>query len=169
MKAFCRFCLIFLMFSTLLRPAETEGASLTRIRAGYPSPSATFYPLFAAKEAGLRGKIWLRYRNDLRPGRAIDPGPRIGTVGFFDDLCRGLSPGIGGGRGSHTSGKLHRQPADETDGPPVHLKARRPQREDDRGHPFRLSHGPARPPAAQEEGIGAHEGCEPHPDRPDAR
>src|SRR3990172_6731918 len=56
MKAFCRLCLIFLMFSTLFRPAETEGASLTRIRAGYPSPSATFYPLFAAKEAGLLEK-----------------------------------------------------------------------------------------------------------------
>jgi len=56
MKVFCRLCLIFLMFSTLLRPAETEGASLTRIRAGYPSPSATFYPLFAAKEAGLLEK-----------------------------------------------------------------------------------------------------------------
>src|SRR3990170_4565444 len=56
MKAFCKLCLIFLMFSTFLRPAETEGASLTRIRAGYPSPSATFYPLFAAKEAGLLEK-----------------------------------------------------------------------------------------------------------------
>ena len=56
MKAFCRLCLIFLMFSTLLRPAEAQGASLTRIRAGYPSPSATFYPLFAAKEAGLLEK-----------------------------------------------------------------------------------------------------------------
>ncbi|MBI2348071.1 MAG: ABC transporter substrate-binding protein [Deltaproteobacteria bacterium] len=53
MKAVCRVCLIFWMFSILLGPAETEGASLTRIRAGYPSPSATFYPLFAAKEAGL--------------------------------------------------------------------------------------------------------------------
>jgi len=56
MKAFCKLCLIFWMFSILLRPAETEGASLTRIRAGYPSPSATFYPLFAAKEAGLLEK-----------------------------------------------------------------------------------------------------------------
>lgn len=56
MKALCRLCLIFWMFSILLRPAETEGASLTRIRAGYPSPSATFYPLFAAKEGGLLEK-----------------------------------------------------------------------------------------------------------------
>src|SRR3970040_2050496 len=56
MKAFCKLCLIFWMFSILLRPAETEGASLTRIRSSSPSPSATFYPLFAAKEAGLLEK-----------------------------------------------------------------------------------------------------------------
>lgn len=30
-----------------------ESAELTRIRVGYPSPSASFYPLFATKEAGL--------------------------------------------------------------------------------------------------------------------
>ena len=56
MKALCRLCLIFWIFSILLRPAATEGASLTRIRVGYPSPSATFYPLFAAKEGGLLEK-----------------------------------------------------------------------------------------------------------------
>jgi ABC-type nitrate/sulfonate/bicarbonate transport system substrate-binding protein len=30
-----------------------ESAEPVRIRIGYPSPSATFYPLFATKEAGL--------------------------------------------------------------------------------------------------------------------
>src|SRR3989338_5978062 len=86
-------------------------------------------PVVRGERSGFAGKIWLRYRNDLRPGRAVDSGPRIGTTGFFDDLRGGLSPGIGGGGGSHTSGELHRQPVNETDGPPVHLKARRPQRE----------------------------------------
>lgn len=34
-------------------PSGLQGAELTRIRIGYPSPSASFSPLFAAKEAGL--------------------------------------------------------------------------------------------------------------------
>src|SRR3989338_7715678 len=34
-------------------PPRLEGAELTRIRIGYPSPSSSFSPLFAAKEAGL--------------------------------------------------------------------------------------------------------------------
>ncbi len=34
-------------------PSGLESAELTRIRIGYPSPSASFSPLFAAKEAGL--------------------------------------------------------------------------------------------------------------------
>jgi ABC-type nitrate/sulfonate/bicarbonate transport system substrate-binding protein len=33
-----------------------QAANLTRIRIGYPSPSAAFYPLFATKEAGLLEK-----------------------------------------------------------------------------------------------------------------
>lgn len=56
MKALCKFCLIFWMFATLFRPADVEGAGPTRIRVGYPSPSANFYPLFAAKEGRLLEK-----------------------------------------------------------------------------------------------------------------
>ncbi len=37
----------------LYGPSQLEGAELTRIRIGYPSPSASFSPLFSAKEAGL--------------------------------------------------------------------------------------------------------------------
>ena len=37
----------------LFGPPRLDGAELTRIRIGYPSPSASFSPLFAAKEAGL--------------------------------------------------------------------------------------------------------------------
>ena len=33
--------------------SAAEGAEPTRIRVGYPSPSASFFPLFATKEAGL--------------------------------------------------------------------------------------------------------------------
>ncbi len=36
-----------------------EGAEATRIRVGYPSPSASFFPLFATKEAGLFEKYGL--------------------------------------------------------------------------------------------------------------
>ena len=31
----------------------TSAAPLTKIRVGYPSPSASMYPLFVTKEAGL--------------------------------------------------------------------------------------------------------------------
>ena len=41
---------------TFLCPPQIEGATLTRLRVGYPSPSASFYPLFATKEAGLLEK-----------------------------------------------------------------------------------------------------------------
>jgi NitT/TauT family transport system substrate-binding protein len=39
--------------------SAAEGAELTRIRVGYPSPSASFFPLFATKEAGLFEKYGL--------------------------------------------------------------------------------------------------------------
>ncbi len=39
--------------------AAAEGAEPTRIRVGYPSPSASFFPLFATKEAGLFEKYGL--------------------------------------------------------------------------------------------------------------
>ena len=39
--------------------AVAEGAEATRIRVGYPSPSASFFPLFATKEAGLFEKYGL--------------------------------------------------------------------------------------------------------------
>lgn len=43
----------------LFSPLRAEGAALTRIRVGYPSPSASFSPLFVAKEAGLFEKYGL--------------------------------------------------------------------------------------------------------------
>jgi NitT/TauT family transport system substrate-binding protein len=39
-----------------LATAASEGATLSRLRVGYPSPSASFFPLFATKEAGLLEK-----------------------------------------------------------------------------------------------------------------
>jgi NitT/TauT family transport system substrate-binding protein len=35
---------------------RADGATLAKLRVGYPSPSAAFYPLFATKEAGLLEK-----------------------------------------------------------------------------------------------------------------
>jgi len=43
----------------LLSPIHSRSAELTRIRIGYPSPSASFSPLFVAKEAGLFEKYGL--------------------------------------------------------------------------------------------------------------
>jgi NitT/TauT family transport system substrate-binding protein len=53
MKTLCSLCLILCISLISTRAPDVEGASATRIRVGYPSPSASFYPLFATKEAGL--------------------------------------------------------------------------------------------------------------------
>lgn len=47
--------LIFILFVSFffLRTPNVEGASLAKLKIGYPSPSASFFPLFATKEAGL--------------------------------------------------------------------------------------------------------------------
>ena len=49
----CKIIFIGAVWIFLLRAPEAKGASLTTLRVGYPSPSASFYPLFATKEAGL--------------------------------------------------------------------------------------------------------------------
>lgn len=49
--------LILVVFASFfLRAAEAEAATLAKLRVGYPSPSASFFPLFATKEAGLLEK-----------------------------------------------------------------------------------------------------------------
>ena len=50
---------LFLLFASLAALKNVEGASLTPIKVGYPSPSASFFPLFATKEAGLFEKYGL--------------------------------------------------------------------------------------------------------------
>jgi len=58
MKRFgCGLLIISLLIFLERLPAD--GAELTRIRIGYPSPSASFSPLFVAKEAGLFEKYGL--------------------------------------------------------------------------------------------------------------
>jgi len=53
MKRVAMFLLVVSAVGILYGPSRLEGAELTRIRIGYPSPSASFSPLFSAKEAGL--------------------------------------------------------------------------------------------------------------------
>ena len=53
----CSFLVISLFAFLGLRPGDS--AELTRIRIGYPSPSASFSPLFVAKEAALFEKYGL--------------------------------------------------------------------------------------------------------------
>ena len=49
--------IILVVFASFfLRAAEPEAATLAKLRVGYPSPSASFFPLFATKEAGLLEK-----------------------------------------------------------------------------------------------------------------
>lgn len=59
MKGLSGLCGLLLAFCVLFSPNPGQSASLTRIRAGYPSPSASMYPLFATKEAGLFEKYGL--------------------------------------------------------------------------------------------------------------
>ena len=49
-----RFLLVMLLLVACVRPGLAgAAAALTKIRVGYPSPSASMYPLFVTKEAGL--------------------------------------------------------------------------------------------------------------------
>ncbi|MGE5306872.1 MAG: ABC transporter substrate-binding protein [Alphaproteobacteria bacterium] len=50
---------LFLSLASSLAVKNVEGASLLPIKVGYPSPSASFFPLFATKEAGLFEKYGL--------------------------------------------------------------------------------------------------------------
>ena len=59
MKKYELLLLILFAASTLFFPAKAQAAELTHIRIGYPSPSASFSPLFVAKEAGLFEKYGL--------------------------------------------------------------------------------------------------------------
>src|SRR5215475_11128775 len=53
MRVIWRVFLTALLLITFLPVTQTGGATLARLRVGYPSPSANFYPLFATKEANL--------------------------------------------------------------------------------------------------------------------
>lgn len=59
MKKFAWPFALLICFFILSRADSGPGAELTKIRVGYPSPSASFYPLFATKEAGLFEKYGL--------------------------------------------------------------------------------------------------------------
>jgi ABC-type nitrate/sulfonate/bicarbonate transport system substrate-binding protein len=53
MKKFITLGLVLMAACFLFRSLPAESASVMKIRVGYPSPSASFSPLFVAKEAGL--------------------------------------------------------------------------------------------------------------------
>lgn len=48
--------LLILNLPSILHSSPVQSAALERVRVGYPSPSANFYPLFATKEANLFDK-----------------------------------------------------------------------------------------------------------------
>ena len=56
MKSPCGLSLLSIGLFMFLAITASEGATLARLRVGYPSPSASFFPLFATKEAGLLEK-----------------------------------------------------------------------------------------------------------------
>ena len=53
MKLLPRAVLLFSVMISILTSVRGESASAPRLRVGYPSPSASFFPLFATKEASL--------------------------------------------------------------------------------------------------------------------
>ena len=53
MKSLCKRLLLIGILMFLAPPRAIDAASSSRLRIGYPSPSASFFPLFATKEAGL--------------------------------------------------------------------------------------------------------------------
>lgn len=56
MRTLCKTLLILWTFIAMPAATRSEAASAPRLRVGYPSPSASFFPLFATKEAGLLEK-----------------------------------------------------------------------------------------------------------------
>ena len=56
LKSLCALSLLSTSLFIFLAAAAGECATLSRLRVGYPSPSASFFPLFATKEAGLLEK-----------------------------------------------------------------------------------------------------------------
>jgi ABC-type nitrate/sulfonate/bicarbonate transport system substrate-binding protein len=66
-----RFVFLCLFALFVLQPRSSIGAEPTRIRVGYPSPSASFSPLFVAKEAGLFEKYGLSAELLYRQGVQI--------------------------------------------------------------------------------------------------
>jgi NitT/TauT family transport system substrate-binding protein len=56
MKLPCGLSLLSIGLFMLLAVTASEAATLARLRVGYPSPSASFFALFATKEAGLLEK-----------------------------------------------------------------------------------------------------------------
>ena len=55
MKPWIVFLICNIAFA-IVNSLAADGATLSKLRVGYPSPSAAFYPLFATKEAGLLEK-----------------------------------------------------------------------------------------------------------------
>ena len=53
MKTLCRILALLWIFVAGASAPKVDAASAPRLRVGYPSPSASFFPLFATKEAGL--------------------------------------------------------------------------------------------------------------------
>ena len=81
-----------LVFVSPLLPAASA-ATLERLRIGYPSPSANFYPLFATKRPPIR-EVWLRTGNDLCSGCSINRCAGSRAVGFLVGFWSGFSPGL---------------------------------------------------------------------------
>ena len=69
---------------SILHSSPAQSAALERLRVGYPSPSANFYPLFATKEANLFEKYGFEAEMIYVQGVQLIAGPSGRSVGFLD-------------------------------------------------------------------------------------
>ena len=164
--------LIFLILNfplSILHSSPAQSAALERLRVGYPSPSANFYPLFATKEANLFEKYGFEPEMIYVQGVQLIAVQVAGSVGFLVGLRSGVSPSIGRRIGPHSPRQLQRQSADEAHGSQRHHRSERSPRQDRGGYTLRFSYRFAASSGAQKLGIGTTEGREPAADRQIAR
>ncbi len=86
---------------------DAADAALKKLRIGYPSHSASMYPIYVTKEAKLLEKHGLDGESDLRSRGADGASPCCRAIGCDDDIRLGYLAIVGFGSGSDIAGKFY--------------------------------------------------------------
>jgi ABC-type nitrate/sulfonate/bicarbonate transport system substrate-binding protein len=156
MQSYHRVFITVALFALSLAPSALpiEGATLMPLRIGYPSPSASFFPLFATKEAGLFEKY------GFDPEMIYVQGVQLVQVHVSGQLDVASISSVVYLQASIEGADLV-QIASSIDNQLMRLMVE----QDHRSNALRLAHGPARPAGSQKLGAGPSEGCEADSDR----